>query len=345
MTTIKLLNLTNFTNDNIITYNQGTFIDNDGQISIKNPNLTMIIDIDPMYVDETNTNEIKGLYVTDFTGEILDISSSFTYLFIGCNVHLDYIPKNINVVIFNVLSSCQKNIFDILHNNIKKIYFNDSFDQNIDFLPSSVTHLHLGISASNKSINNLHNGITHLHMETYENVNVPYLPNSLKHLTFLCGLHSNIQLPRNIEHIIIKYLSCIKFDDEYPFLKELEILDVRNCFDNNINIPKLHDKFIIHEQKYQDNIPNGVSHLHFSYFNEGIRKNSIPSSVTHIYFNRSYNKKINNLPNSITHIYMSKHFCRKIDKLPKNLVEFNNISKWCIRKNYDILKKHGIIKD
>ena len=117
---------------------------------------------------------------------------------------MDYITKD-DIIIFsfkyneplnlNLLSHYKKVIFsnyELAEYLFDKYEFNDTknlpyfyckFNQQVDNLPNTLTHLTFGTNF-NQQVDNLPNTLTHLTFGGYFDQQVDNLPNSLTHLTF-----------------------------------------------------------------------------------------------------------------------------------------------------------------
>ena len=117
------------------------------------------------------------------------------------------------------------------------------FNQAVDKLPNSITHLTFGCHF-NQPVDNLPNSITHLTFGYYFNQPVNNLPNSITHLTFKTLFNNPVNnLPNSIIHLTFEYYS--KFDQPI------------------------------------DNLPNSITHLTFGYyFNQPV--NNLPTMVKKI---------------------------------------------------------------
>ena len=171
------------------------------------------------------------------------------------------------------------------------------FNQPVDSIPSSITHLIFG-SKFNQPVNNLQSSITHLTFDFKFNQPVNNLPSSgLTHLTFgYCFDHSVDLLPSSITHL---------------------------TFDFKFNQPV-------------NNLSSSVlTHLTFGYtFNQPI--DSLPSSITHLIFDfhSVFNQILNNLPLFIEFIELPFKYNNPISNIPSKLKVIKCSSKYKYSKQF-----------
>ena len=83
--------------------------------------------------------------------------------------------------------------------------YDSLFNQEVNHLPSSITHLTFGKSF-NKEVNNLPYSITHLTFGETFNQKIDYLPSSITHLTFGKLFNQEVNnLPPSITHLTFRY--------------------------------------------------------------------------------------------------------------------------------------------
>src|ERR1700756_2217523 len=80
-----------------------------------------------------------------------------------------------------------KNVNDtsilVKYPNLLELKFSETFNQSVDNLPKSITHLTFGFNF-NQSVDNLPKSITYLKFGWYFNQPINNLPQSITHLTF-----------------------------------------------------------------------------------------------------------------------------------------------------------------
>ena len=244
-----------------------------------------------------NCEDIKSIRLLN--KEIKEIIDNIYFY----NLYFDIITveynKNKIIKIYNVSSIEELNEYI----NIKYVEFNYYFDEPIDKLPQSITHLTFyQFSNFNQSVDKLPQSITHLTFGELFNQSVDNLPQSITHLTFGSFFNQSVDnLPKSITHIT--------FGDYF-----------------NQSVDKLpqsitHIEFSKYSKFNQsiDKLPQTITHLTFGYhFNQSIYK-LLSQSVTHLTFGHDFNKSVDNLPQSITHLTFGYNFNQKIDfeKIPK----------------------------
>ena len=189
----------------------------------------------------------------------LDCSNNYFDTIIGYNP---------NIVIYDF-------VFD--ENPIKKIYFPDSFNKNIDFLPCTLKVLifptnsvfdkpinDLPISLEvlstgnsfNQTINNLPKNLIHLMLGSKFNQPIKKLPQYLKTLIFnnlnTYGYELNC-IPNSLENLYLplNYNNLIPLPDKYKFIKFTSTIDTSNsnCKEFKKNLEKKGYSFITIQNK------------------------------------------------------------------------------------------------
>jgi hypothetical protein len=97
----------------------------------------------------------------------------------------EYLIENNKMIFDKFFKKPLDNYYKIMeYNNITFLELGLLFNQPIDNLPNSLTHLEFYIySKFNQEINNLPNSLTHLTLGLEFNQEINNLPNSLTHLT------------------------------------------------------------------------------------------------------------------------------------------------------------------
>lgn len=146
------------------------------------------------------------------------------------------------------------------------IKFGSQFNQNVDKLPTILTHLIFGIQFD-QNVDNLPQKLTHLIFSYKFNQNVDKLPNSIQLLEFGSLFNQNVDnLPRSLIRLVLGH----NFNKRLDILPEsLEILDIKN----------------INTRYYQykiNDLPSGVKKIIVKKFDETMVNNI----VNKIYKNR-----------------------------------------------------------
>lgn len=194
---------------------------------------------------------------------------------------------------------------------------NNSFNQLLDNLPNTLTHLNISCREFNQSLSDLPDSITYI--ELYSDVfNHPILklPNSLTKLEMWCTLFDNYL---NYLPIKLNYLSLEsqKFNTpiDLKYLNQLTYLNL-SCY---------------HFNKSLDNLPLSLTTLDFTstVFNQPLNKLSNSLTILNLNigyefetnngFNNIFNQSLDNLPASLTKLHLMSSFKNPIDKLPINL--------------------------
>ena len=151
----------------------------------------------------------------------------------------------------------------VLPNSITNLIFEESsyFNQSVDYLPNSITHLEFG-EKFNQSVDNLPNSITNLIFGNNFNQPVDHLPNSITHLTFGEDFNQPVgHLPNSITDLTFGDL----FNQQVGHLPNSIIsLTFGGLFNQSV-----------------DHLPNSIIHLYFHYlFDQKINK--LPSSLQYL---------------------------------------------------------------
>ena len=179
---------------------------------------------------------------------------------------LNYKPKeNESFIIKNKYLKLFDNILIILKHNvtITKLIFDEDFNQPLDNLPNTITHLSFSkYSKFNYPLDNLPNSITYLEFGSHFNHPLNNLPNTITHLTIGSKFnHPLNNLPNTITHLSFsKYSKFNQLVDNLP--KSLTHLEFGYHFNQSIN-----------------NLSNTITHLTF---------NSAPQNRNDINFNHKY---------------------------------------------------------
>jgi hypothetical protein len=192
-----------------------------------------------------------------------------------------------------------KNLFDLINliPNILKLKINYNNEQ-INILPSSITHLHIELT-NYKIIENLPINLTYLSFGYYFNQSVDNLPLSLTHLIFSYMFNQSVnKLPEKITHLTFGF----KFN---------QLVD-------NLPLSLTHLTFGYKFNQLVDNLPENLTHLTFGEeFNQPINK--LPENLTHLILGNDFYHNINILPKKLTHLTLSYNYWSMPDYLPDNL--------------------------
>jgi hypothetical protein len=198
------------------------------------------------------------------------------------------LPWVFNKEIKNLLIDVQIIIFE--EDRAKKQF--SKFNQSVDNLPNTLTHINFG-RRFNQSVDNLPNNLTHLTFGAWFNQSVDSLPNNLTHLTFGVGFNQSVDyLPKNLTHLTFGYSFNQKVDSLPSTL--IEIGFYSHC-------------------KIKNNIPNSIEFLNIffsvdDFYNEPIE--NIASNVKEI--------KIN-LVSKVHYLKKIPFGCKVVDKLGKEI--------------------------
>lgn len=196
------------------------------------------------------------------------------------------------------------------------------FNQKVNNLPSSLTHLIFGY-CFNQEVNNLPSSLTHLVLGHCFNEPVDSLPSTLLFLAFpkeepyICGKcnfnHKLDKHPVSLTHLSLSdnFNSYFHFP---PFLTRLQL--PRTCSPLLQSLPSS----ITHLFAFDlppGSLPPHLTHLDFysafSVFNLPLYSNSsqfnnngclLPSSLTHLKLGKQFKQPLNNFPSSLTHLFI-----------------------------------------
>ena len=244
------------------------------------------------------------------------ILKKITKQFYGLEEHYDYSIIN-DTMIFkphfaypldeyvNKISGCSKIVFanhiiptfyDTFEKNfqIKTTYekiqkCKNHFDNNIDCLPSHLTHLKLGF-CFNKSVDNLPNKLKYLVFCAEFNQTIDNLPTGLKYLTIGYYFNKPINnLPIGLEYLCLSNLFYQSLDFLPSSITELTIIfEMPNSFDS---------------------LPQNIKLLDLSYcnqlFNDEPDLNNLPNSIETLYLPKNFKTTIKNFPSKLKKIKCS----------------------------------------
>lgn len=227
------------------------------------------------------------------------IPASVTHLTFGNNFNQsieDCIPSSVTHLKFG--SAYNKNIGNSISNSVTHLTFGTGFSQDINSLPSSITHLTIRRSSC---LQNRLPSVTHLTVQDLnESVIAP-----ITHLTITNTFDSKC-IPSSVTHLVFSdYCNQHVYENDLPAsVTHLTFSDYQNV----------------------TYIPNTVTHLTFGYwFDKSIDK-IMPLSVTHITFGENFKQSINDLPESVVEVTLSTTYRARISKHITNRVKIIKIS-------------------
>eukprot|EP00026_Physarum_polycephalum_P004761 Phypoly_transcript_04785.p1 GENE.Phypoly_transcript_04785~~Phypoly_transcript_04785.p1 ORF type:complete len:698 (+),score=146.62 Phypoly_transcript_04785:6-2099(+) len=203
---------------------------------------------------------------------------------------------------------------DLLPNLTHLTVLSDTFFVPIGQLPTSITHLTLGLLPDPphhipSSVTHLFTSsavlfednklLTHLTFRDLFNRRVENLPENVTHLTFSNTFNKKVQhLPPNI--------TCLTFGQEFnKSVNNLPPNITHLTFGNDFNHPV-------------DNLPLAITHLFFGFdFNQPV--NNLPPNISDLAFGHSFNQKVGKLPQKITVLSFGYSFNCPINCLPSSL--------------------------
>ena len=264
-------------------------------------------------------NKYKNLIFSNYA-----LNDDLFYNYKNDNIcNLQFIKSEFNQKINNLPNSLTHLTFgnnfnqevNNLPNSITHLTFGRSFNQDVNNLPNSITHLIFGWNF-NQEVNNLSNSITHLTFGYHFNQEVNNLPNSITHLIFgVCFNQEVNNLPNSLTHLIFGSNFNQKVDLSFN-IKYLKL----NC--NNL--------YLI------DYLPNSIEELELDYHFD-LELNNLPSSIKKISFhiNSKYNKELNCLPNFIELLQLPQYYDKKIFKIPQELKKLICYKKYIYINDYN----------
>jgi len=243
-----------------------------------------------------------------------NLPSSLTHLVINSDCIIKKFPqtlinivlrKNINIQFTELsqlthltLNDRYNEPFEKFPPKLKYLKFGLGFDQQINNLPQSITHLSLGREFDNMP--NLPNELTHLVLDNFLFTDDEIFPLSLTHLTLKEGFSSN-KFPETLTYLNIQGSCNFQIENLPPMLTHL-------IFGYRFNMPL-------------ENLPNSLRYLKLGRkFNNPIE--NLPDGLTHLILGNFYIRDIKNLPISLTHLFIGHTFMRRIN-FPLNLTHFS----------------------
>ena len=208
---------------------------------------------------------------------------------------------------------------------LSRSYYGSIFNQSIDNLPLSVTHLTLGYNFS-QPINSLPSSLTHLTFGGEFNHPIDNLPSSLTHLTLGYLFDQPIDnLPPTLTHLTLGN----NFNQPVDLLPSgLTHLSLGGIFNRPIdNLPSALTHLILSFNFNQpiNNLPSGLTHLTINgQFNQPINLSTLPKSLKYLTFG-SVDKYPNELPSTVTHLTLKRNFLHPIDSLPFSLSSITHL--------------------
>jgi hypothetical protein len=228
---------------------------------------------------------------------------------------------------------------------ITHMKYHNHFNENIQSLPLSVTHIKFGESYNkifnrnqlptsitfinfgdnfNSSIDNLPQTITCLIFGFKFNQSVDKLPESLLHLYF--GEHFNNpvnKLPNNLLTLMFDY----RFDCNIDMLpNKLKRIKLGNKFNKPINkLPLSIEQMICNCEIRRFNLPNLKYLILLNFYNSSI--NDFPQ-LTHLCMSGSY-QDMSKLPKSLTHLKLYHLFYKKKSAMISKNIKFICSTHFC----------------
>ena len=204
---------------------------------------------------------------------------------------MDYITKDDTIIFspnyndvldINLLSKYAKLIFS--DNALSDKLFEAYENNNIDYFQS-----YQG-SKFNQKINNLPTSLTHLRFGFYFNQKVNNLPQNLTHLTFGNRFNQEVNnLPQNLRYLTFGYY----FNQFVDYLPS-NIVEITFCYEFNQKI---------------ENLPISIQKIIFSTHSDyNIELNCLPNFLEFLQLPEKYDKKILNLPKELKTIKCSKNY-------------------------------------
>ena len=179
------------------------------------------------YITKGDTIIFAPKYKGDINIDIDMISNYSKLIFSDYNLNETLFDsyKNIDSYFFSHTNSLFNNEINNLPSNLTHLVFGYSFDKEVNNLPSNLTHLVFGYSF-NQKVDNLPSNLTHLVFGYSFNKEVYNLPNSIEELRFGIEFNQKLDnLPSSIHKINFHQYS--KFNLELNclpiFVEELEL--------------------------------------------------------------------------------------------------------------------------
>jgi hypothetical protein len=166
-----------------------------------------------------------------------------------------------------------------LPNSITHLTLGDYFNQPVENLPHSITHLTFG-AYFNQPVNKLPSSITHLSFGEHFNQPLDNLPNTLTHLLLGYNFNKTIQhLPESV--IELGFFSNYIFRDNLPYF--IEIVKIYFARD----YVEYKKKYII-KKYYITNLPPTIKQIKVKNYNNALRITKIPFGCIVTDFDNNY---------------------------------------------------------
>lgn len=241
---------------------------------------------------------------------------------------------NLMMIVFDYDFNQQINI---IPNSVTHLIFGDNFNQKINRFPVSLTHLIFG-EHFNQYINKYPDNIRHLSFGFSFNQRIDVLPKKLIYLIFGRGFyceydHACPKLPHGLTHLIISghfNHKPITLSDDLIYLKLSG--SIKSIFPNqpkklthliwemgNLKVDMMSPslKILILANWYNYDLPRLPNLIKLICGDGFNHKLILPDSLCYLSCGDSYNTKIH-LPDKLTHLHMGNKFNKEIE-LPDNL--------------------------
>lgn len=262
------------------------------------------------------------------------------------------LPPNLTTITFGLLFNLSSNHWNNLPSTVREIKFvkKSQFNQRVDNLPNSITHLTFGYEF-NQIIDNLPSSLIYLKLGKKFNRQINKLPSSLQYLIFgsAFNLPISISLPVTLIHLefgtyfnysiddLPPSLTYLKFGHNFsnekyiqlPFPSNLTHLYLGSGFNSslasilppkikNLSFGKPSYGFL---SKFNQPLYSLPPYLHTltltGNFNQSI-DNDLPNTLVNLTIAGTFNQQINFLPPSLTHLTIGGYFNQQL-YLPPHL--------------------------
>ena len=287
------------------------------QIDLSNKNISGILDLKNynfinLKIVLCNNNNIKKL--KNIPEQLTKLNCSNNKL-----TNIDNLPRNITELdisnnLIKKITIHNNLIFNISNNPITHITFDDYYDKDISFISNITTLKYLEFGKNfNQELNNLPSSLTHIIFGEKYNLPIENLPEHIEYIK----IYNNEYYKRDYNNIANSITSLnlnedmILDSDNYSLRIFLQQSSLRNLLEQITHI-------VMEPHYYGDfDILNSITYLKL---NENYNKpfEYFSPNLEYLILGDSYNQELKKLPNSLIHLQLGNAFNKKI-KFPKSL--------------------------
>eukprot|EP01112_Ceratiomyxa_fruticulosa_P022457 TRINITY_DN8216_c0_g1_i1.p1 TRINITY_DN8216_c0_g1~~TRINITY_DN8216_c0_g1_i1.p1 ORF type:complete len:571 (-),score=109.13 TRINITY_DN8216_c0_g1_i1:187-1899(-) len=226
-----------------------------------------------------------------------------------------------------------------LPRNLTHIHFDREFNQLVDDLPKSLTHICFQGGDFNRDISSLPPNIIELTIHGCFNQPLTKLPSSLIRIEFHGDFDQPLlHLPHSVLHLTLSEAFHQKLTDLPPHLISLYLKEYclripslpstlqRLTFDNTLNKKPLPIS----------KLPSNLLHLIIKgRFNDSLP--DLPQTLERLTLSDHFDRPLNDLPPSLLRLELGSRFCQTFTRFPPNLVHLKVAGKFDFDRHINIL--------